>query len=135
MAHGVLCCTSRVVPHFSRNMVDCRFKIGFQSTDDWKSSFYALPPRVLILPIAVYCCIFGLDAVQCEDTPHFTNPKVMKIRLVGQKQTAFPPPSDRNHSPMLVDCCIVCFHALDASGSEASPSEPPRIGTSRYVKK
>ena len=54
---------------------------------------------------------------------------------VGQKRTPFPSPNDRNHSPILVDCCIVCFRSLLPLGIELLPWEPPRIGTPMYVTK
>ena len=70
VAHGVYYRASPGVPHFSLNMVDCWFNINLYSTDDRKSSSYALPPRVLIVSIAVYCCVNCWGAVQCEDMLH-----------------------------------------------------------------
>ena len=135
VAHGVYYRASRGVPPFSRTMVDCCFNIDLQSTENWKSSSYALPPRDLTVSIAIYCCVNCWGAVQCEDMLHFTTQKMMKIVGCWSKTNAIPSPSDRNHSPILVDCCVMCFHLLLASGVQVLPSEPPKMDTSKYPKK
>ena len=135
VAHDLYYRASRGVPHFSLNMVDCCFTIDSQSTEDWKTLFYALSLTDKTPSIAVYCCIFCWGTVQCQVTPRFTNQNRWKSWSAGQKQTPFPSPSDRNHSPMLVDCCVMCFQSTHALEVDVLPSEPPRISPPSHVTK
>lgn len=65
----------------------------------------------------------------------FTNQNVIKSWFVHRKWTQYPSPTDRIRSPVPVDCCVICFHLLLASGVQVLPSEPPKLDTTMHPKK
>ena len=134
MANGVCCHTSRVylISHVSWLIVDSILTCIPQWTESpLPMHFLRVSYQYLLLYIVVP--IVGVSS-NVKSLPVSPTKKWWKSWLVGQKQTRFPSPSDRNHSPMLVDCCIMCFYSVHALGVEAFPSEPPKKDTSIYPK-